>query len=315
MEQDSQNQIEVNVRQAIAVADPTGHHIQVEIVTPQNRSLHIPTARRASYASSNSESDADQELFSEEEHDSSDVSEENRMLYRSNLNPRVNTPLSREQANTATEHSYLTQITVHFDGDSEHQRRYRQVVERACEQVEVTRITRLVGSGPQVQQDIQYNGNITDPRIQTYIRGSVDSAICEAERSEGHIQIQIERQQGDTLIRESPPMDTAFTTTIHFDTQIQRTNTPIPFRGWVHLSMFSVEISLNQNGQYRNEYAQAVQALTHNVISNQETDDNEGLLIFYTRVNYGRVENTHRSNEIQIRRCVENAIRIVERTN
>ena len=79
--------------------------------------------------------------------------------------------------------------------------------------------------------------------------------------------------------------------------------------------MFSIEISLNENRQYRNEYAQAVQALTHKVISNPQADDNEELGIYYTYIGYGRVENTQRSNELQIRRRVENAIRIVERTN
>ena len=274
----------------------------------------MPTARRTSYASSrSSESDQDEVPFSvppsEDEYDS----DENRVQYRNTMNPRVNTPQSRERANTATEHSNITQITVHFDGNPDHQRRYRQIVQFACEDVETTRVTRLVGSGPQVQQDIRYMGNVTDHRIQTYIRGSVNSAIREAEKSEGHIQIQIERQQGETVIRESPPKDTAFTT-MHSDTQIQRTNTPIPFRGWVHLSMFSVEISLNENGQYRNEYTQAVQALTHNVISNPQAEDNEELGIFYTYIGYGRIENTQRTNEAQIRECVENAIRIVERT-
>ena len=67
-------------------------------MTPQSISLRVSIVRRASYVSSEDEQNADEEAPSEDEYDS----DEPRINYRKTLNPRVNTPQSREQADTAT---------------------------------------------------------------------------------------------------------------------------------------------------------------------------------------------------------------------
>lgn len=122
------------VSYANAFANPTGTHVEITVITTRSVALHVSTVRRASYAPSE------------------DGSDDAWVSYRETLNPRVNTPQSREQADdTATEHANITQIIIHFDGNTEHQRRYRQIIQLASEDVETDRVTRLMGTGPRLQ--------------------------------------------------------------------------------------------------------------------------------------------------------------------